>query len=190
MQCNTYLVPRFGRGCVSRAFDGALKPPNAACWCERRMSVVWCWSMCDSTCSLGTQRQRNPLSCQDFWKPDSPPGPPLGKAEVHPSLPGLPVPRPLALLLTTRLTGAWTDSHQLTLDLNTVNKRLCLSESNRVITETGTDQSPDFGTSGGLESATASELDFRVVGWLENAKAGGLAFRAAGGLDLGTAKWD
>uniref|UniRef100_A0A671PKX9 Uncharacterized protein n=1 Tax=Sinocyclocheilus anshuiensis TaxID=1608454 RepID=A0A671PKX9_9TELE len=31
-------------------------------------------------------------------------------------------------------------SHQLTLDLNTVNKRLRLSESNRVITNTGTDQ--------------------------------------------------
>ncbi|XP_016096590.1 tripartite motif-containing protein 16-like protein [Sinocyclocheilus grahami] len=31
-------------------------------------------------------------------------------------------------------------SHQLTLDPNTVNKRLCLSESNRVITNTGTDQ--------------------------------------------------
>ncbi len=37
-----------------------------------------------------------------------------------------------------------SDSHQLTLDLNTVNKRLRLSESNRVITHTGTDQSyPD-----------------------------------------------
>ncbi|KAL1279692.1 hypothetical protein QQF64_014292, partial [Cirrhinus molitorella] len=35
-------------------------------------------------------------------------------------------------------------SHQLTLDLNTVNKRLSLSESNRVITRTHTDQSyPD-----------------------------------------------
>ncbi|XP_026083655.1 tripartite motif-containing protein 16-like [Carassius auratus] len=35
-------------------------------------------------------------------------------------------------------------SHQLTLDLNTVNKRLRLSESNRVITNTGTDQTyPD-----------------------------------------------
>ncbi|XP_050983078.1 tripartite motif-containing protein 16-like [Labeo rohita] len=35
-------------------------------------------------------------------------------------------------------------SHQLTLDLNTVNKRLRLSENNRVITNTGTDQSyPD-----------------------------------------------
>ncbi|XP_016111479.1 tripartite motif-containing protein 16-like [Sinocyclocheilus grahami] len=35
-------------------------------------------------------------------------------------------------------------SHQLTLDLNTVNKRLRLSESNRVITNSGTDQSyPD-----------------------------------------------
>uniref|UniRef100_A0A672LVB0 B30.2/SPRY domain-containing protein n=1 Tax=Sinocyclocheilus grahami TaxID=75366 RepID=A0A672LVB0_SINGR len=35
-------------------------------------------------------------------------------------------------------------SHQLTLDLNTVNKSLLLSESNRVITYTGTDQSyPD-----------------------------------------------
>uniref|UniRef100_A0A8C0YND2 Tripartite motif-containing protein 16-like n=1 Tax=Cyprinus carpio carpio TaxID=630221 RepID=A0A8C0YND2_CYPCA len=35
-------------------------------------------------------------------------------------------------------------SHQLTLDLNTVNKRLLLSENNRVITVTGTDQSyPD-----------------------------------------------
>uniref|UniRef100_A0A8C1CLW0 Tripartite motif-containing protein 16 n=1 Tax=Cyprinus carpio carpio TaxID=630221 RepID=A0A8C1CLW0_CYPCA len=32
------------------------------------------------------------------------------------------------------------DSHQLTLDLNTVNKRLLLSENNRVITNTGTDQ--------------------------------------------------
>uniref|UniRef100_A0A8C1ACE3 Tripartite motif-containing protein 16-like n=1 Tax=Cyprinus carpio carpio TaxID=630221 RepID=A0A8C1ACE3_CYPCA len=32
-------------------------------------------------------------------------------------------------------------SHQLTLDLNTVNKRLRLSESNRVITNTGTDHS-------------------------------------------------
>ncbi|XP_026137097.1 tripartite motif-containing protein 16-like [Carassius auratus] len=31
-------------------------------------------------------------------------------------------------------------SHQLTLDLNTVNKRLRLSENNRVITNTGTDQ--------------------------------------------------
>uniref|UniRef100_A0A8C1VEY6 Tripartite motif-containing protein 16-like n=1 Tax=Cyprinus carpio TaxID=7962 RepID=A0A8C1VEY6_CYPCA len=31
-------------------------------------------------------------------------------------------------------------SHQLTLDLNTVNKRLLLSENNRVITNTGTDQ--------------------------------------------------
>ncbi|KAL1258556.1 hypothetical protein QQF64_009133, partial [Cirrhinus molitorella] len=31
-------------------------------------------------------------------------------------------------------------SHQLTLDLNTVNKRLSLSDSNRVITYTGTDQ--------------------------------------------------
>ncbi|KAK9978172.1 hypothetical protein ABG768_019938 [Culter alburnus] len=31
-------------------------------------------------------------------------------------------------------------SHQLTLDLNTVNKRLCLSERNRVITYTGTKQ--------------------------------------------------
>ncbi len=37
-----------------------------------------------------------------------------------------------------------TDSHQLTLDLNTVNKYLRLSERNRVITNTGTDQSyPD-----------------------------------------------
>ncbi len=34
-----------------------------------------------------------------------------------------------------------TDSHQFTLDLNTVNKLLHLSESNRVITNTGTDQS-------------------------------------------------
>ncbi|XP_073676525.1 tripartite motif-containing protein 16-like protein [Garra rufa] len=35
-------------------------------------------------------------------------------------------------------------SHQLTLDLNTVNKYLCLSENNRVITYTDTDQSyPD-----------------------------------------------
>uniref|UniRef100_A0A9J8ASG5 Tripartite motif-containing protein 16-like n=1 Tax=Cyprinus carpio carpio TaxID=630221 RepID=A0A9J8ASG5_CYPCA len=35
-------------------------------------------------------------------------------------------------------------SHQFTLDLNTVNKRLLLSENNRVITNTGTDQSyPD-----------------------------------------------
>uniref|UniRef100_A0A9J7ZW24 Tripartite motif-containing protein 16-like n=1 Tax=Cyprinus carpio carpio TaxID=630221 RepID=A0A9J7ZW24_CYPCA len=35
-------------------------------------------------------------------------------------------------------------SHQLTLDLNTVNKYLCLSERNRVITSTDTDQSyPD-----------------------------------------------
>ncbi|XP_016379493.1 tripartite motif-containing protein 16-like protein [Sinocyclocheilus rhinocerous] len=32
------------------------------------------------------------------------------------------------------------DSHQLTLDLNTVNKYLLLSERNRVITNTGTDQ--------------------------------------------------
>ncbi len=32
------------------------------------------------------------------------------------------------------------DSHQLTLDQNTVNKYLCLSESNRVITHTGTKQ--------------------------------------------------
>ncbi|CAM4570899.1 unnamed protein product [Leuciscus chuanchicus] len=32
------------------------------------------------------------------------------------------------------------DSHQLTLDLNTVNERLRLSERNRVITNTGTDQ--------------------------------------------------
>ncbi|XP_051743828.1 tripartite motif-containing protein 16-like [Ctenopharyngodon idella] len=31
-------------------------------------------------------------------------------------------------------------SHQLTLDLNTVNKRLCLSERNRVINNTGTEQ--------------------------------------------------
>ncbi|KAL0175459.1 hypothetical protein M9458_027789, partial [Cirrhinus mrigala] len=31
-------------------------------------------------------------------------------------------------------------SHQLTLDLNTVNKRLRLSKNNRVITNTGTDQ--------------------------------------------------
>ncbi|KAL0152318.1 hypothetical protein M9458_052041 [Cirrhinus mrigala] len=36
------------------------------------------------------------------------------------------------------------DSHQLTLDLNTVNKWLCLSEKNRVITVTDTEQSyPD-----------------------------------------------
>ncbi len=34
-----------------------------------------------------------------------------------------------------------SDSHQLTLDLNTVNKYLCLSESNRVITYTNTVQS-------------------------------------------------
>ncbi len=37
-----------------------------------------------------------------------------------------------------------SDSHQLTLDLNTAHKRLCLSENNRVITGTKTDQScPD-----------------------------------------------
>ncbi len=27
VQCNAYLVPRFGRGCVSRAFDDALNCP-------------------------------------------------------------------------------------------------------------------------------------------------------------------
>ncbi len=34
-------------GLVSRAFDDALEPPSAACWQQRRMGVVWVWSVCD-----------------------------------------------------------------------------------------------------------------------------------------------
>ncbi len=67
VRCNTYLVPQFGRGCVSRAFDDALEPPTAACWREREKSLVRCWSLHDSPCPLGTQRQREPLLVEIFY---------------------------------------------------------------------------------------------------------------------------
>ncbi len=66
VRCNTYLVPLFGRGCVSRAFDDALKLPTAACWREREKSVVRCWSVHDSPCPLGTQRQIEQLLVEIF----------------------------------------------------------------------------------------------------------------------------
>ncbi len=52
---------------MSRAFDDALEPPTAACWQERENSVVWCWSVHDSPCPLGTQRQREPLLVEIFF---------------------------------------------------------------------------------------------------------------------------
>ncbi len=58
-------------------------------WCSRtahccllvrgRMSGVRSWSVHDSPCPLGTQRQRQPLPVEIFETTDYPPGPPLGE---------------------------------------------------------------------------------------------------------------
>ncbi len=93
------------------ALDDALEPPTAACWLRGRMSGVRSWSVHDSPCPLGTQRQRQPLPVEIFETTDYPPGPP-GEGEMHlpspeavPSLSGSPVPRPLAPLLTASWRG-------------------------------------------------------------------------------------
>ncbi len=104
---HTYLLPLFGRGCMSSLW-----------WCSRtahccllargRMSGVRSWSVHDSPCPLGTQRQRQPLSVKIF-ETDYPTGPPPWEGEMHlpspeavPSLSGrggLPTPSSTALLL-------------------------------------------------------------------------------------------
>ncbi len=75
-----------------------------------RMSEVRSWSVHDSPCPLGTQRQSLPVKI--FETTYYPPGPPPGEGEMHlpspeaiPSLSGSPVPGPLAPPLTTSWRG-------------------------------------------------------------------------------------
>ncbi len=103
--CGTRLPASIiGRGCVSSLWWRS-QTAHCCLLARGRMSGVRSWSVHDSPCPLGTQRQRQLLLVEIFETTDYPPGPPLGEGEMHlpspeavPSLSGSPVPRPLAPL--------------------------------------------------------------------------------------------